>query len=161
MTPLAIASDHGGFALRRVLIEALTAWSVPFVDLGTNDASPCDYPDFAHAVARGIASGRYVRGVLVCGTGVGMSIAANRHPCIRAAVASDTYSARLSRAHNDANVLCLGERVVGPGLACDILRVFLDTEANFVSDVVPVSGDRSGDRHARRLAKLTPPELYG
>ncbi len=144
MTRLAIASDHGGFVLKEALIEALKEWSVPFEDLGPRDRTSCDYPDFAHAMARGIAEGRYDRGVLICGTGVGMSIAANRHSHVRAAVVSETYSARMAREHNDANVLCMGERVVGQGLARDILRVFLDTAPD------------PGDRHARRIAKLTP-----
>ncbi|MCL2824596.1 MAG: ribose 5-phosphate isomerase B [Polyangiaceae bacterium] len=142
---LAIASDHGGYELRQVLIGALKEWSVPFVDLGPADKVSCDYPDVAHAVARGIESGMYERGVLVCGTGVGMSIAANRHVGIRAAVVSDTYSARMAREHNDANVLCLGERVIGAGLARDILRVFLNTELD------------PSDRHGRRIAKLGGP----
>ncbi|HNS97547.1 MAG TPA: ribose 5-phosphate isomerase B [Polyangiaceae bacterium] len=146
MTPLAIASDHGGFALKEALKQALMQWGIAFEDLGPFDPSSCDYPDYAHLMARVIGQGRFPRGVLICGTGVGMSMAANRHPHIRAAVVSDTYSARMAREHNDANVLCMGERVVGQGLACDILRVFLDTPSD------------SSDRHARRIAKLSPGE---
>ena len=125
-------------------MEALARWAFPFEDLGTHDRASCDYPDFAHAVARGIADGRFSRGILICGTGMGMSIAVNRHPHIRAAAVSDAYSARMAREHNDSNVLCMGERVVGPGLAQDILRVWLDTKPDL------------SERHARRLAKLTP-----
>ena len=139
---LAIASDHGGFVLRGVLIDSLSEWSIPFVDLGPHDRSSCDYPDVAEALVMGIADGRYDRGVLVCGTGIGMSIAANRHEFVRAAVVSDTYSARMAREHNDANVLCVGERVVGHGLAREILKVFLET-ANDPSE-----------RHLRRIGKL-------
>jgi len=142
MNSLAIASDHGGYGLKSVLVEALTQWAIPFKDLGTHDRSSCDYPDYAHAIATGIADGRFERGVLICGTGVGMSIAANRHPQVRAAVVSDTYSARMAREHNDANVLCMGERVVGPGLALDILRVWLDTDRD------------PNERHARRVEKI-------
>jgi ribose 5-phosphate isomerase B len=142
MNLLAIASDHGGCGLKSVLVEALTRWAIPFEDLGTHDGTSCDYPDYAHAVAKGIADGRFDRGVLICGTGVGMVIAANRHPQVRAAVVSDPYSARMAREHNDANVLCMGERVVGPGLALDILRVWLDTERD------------PNERHARRIAKI-------
>lgn len=146
MTTLAIASDHGGFALKSALLEALARWDIPCVDLGTHDRTSCDYPDYAHALARGMAEGRFERGVLICGTGIGMVIAANRHPHVRAAVVSDTYSARMAREHNDANVLCMGERVVGPGLALDILRVWLDTEPD------------PSERHARRVAKINPTE---
>lgn len=143
---LAIASDHGGYELKASLVEALIAWSIPFVDLGTHERLSCDYPDFAHALAKGIAEGRYDRGVLICGTGVGMSIAANRHPHVRAAVVSDTFSARMAREHNNANVLCMGERVVGQGLAKDILKVWLETQPD------------PDQRHARRVNKINPQE---
>lgn len=143
---LAIASDHGGYELKASLLEALATWEIPFVDLGTHERLSCDYPDFAHTLARGIADGRYDRGVLICGTGVGMSIAANRHPHVRAAVVSDTYSARMAREHNHANVLCMGERVVGQGLARDILKIWLET---------PPDPD---PRHARRVEKINPEE---
>jgi ribose 5-phosphate isomerase B len=124
--PLAIASDHAGFALKEQIKKELSAWQVGFEDLGTFDECSTDYPDYAHAVAAGITGGKYLRGILVCGTGLGMSMAANRHPGIRAAVCSDTFSARSARQHNDANVLCLGGRVLGIGLAGDIVRAFLD-----------------------------------
>ncbi|MFW5739678.1 MAG: ribose 5-phosphate isomerase B [Myxococcota bacterium] len=144
MNAIAIASDHGGYALKSVLVEALTRWAIPYEDLGTHSEASCDYPDYAHSLARGIADGRFERGVLICGTGLGMSMAANRHHHVRAAVVSDTYSARMAREHNNANVLCMGERVVGPGLALDILRIWLDTQPD------------TSDRHARRVAKLNP-----
>jgi ribose 5-phosphate isomerase B len=141
VSPLAIASDHAGFALKQQLKRSLETMAVRFEDLGTHGDARCDYPDFAHAVARGIAEGRYRIGVLVCGSGVGMSIAANRHPGVRAALCTESYAARMSREHNDANVLCLGSRIVGPGLAEEILRAFL--EARF-----------EGGRHASRVAKI-------
>ena len=139
--PLAIASDHAGFALKEQIKKELGAWNVSFEDLGTHDEKSTDYPIYAHAVAKGILEGRFSRGILVCGTGVGMSMAANRHRGIRAAACSDTFSARASRQHNDANVLCIGARVVGSGLAADIVRAFLD--ARF-----------EGGRHLARVEKI-------
>jgi ribose 5-phosphate isomerase B len=141
--PVAIASDHAGFALKEALKKQLIEMKVRFEDLGTQDESSCDYPDFAHALARGIGDGRFRLGVLVCGSGIGMSMAANRHPGVRAAVCTEAYAARITRAHNDANVLCLGARIVGPGVAEDILRAFLE-------------GGFEGGRHARRVAKIEP-----
>src|SRR5688572_9012094 len=113
--PVAIGSDHAGFRLKEQLKSALEELGFDFEDLGTVDENSCDYPDFAHAVAGGVASGRYRYGVLVCGTGIGMSYAANRHRGVRAAVCTESYAARMAREHNDANVLCMGARVVGPG----------------------------------------------
>jgi ribose 5-phosphate isomerase B len=139
--PLAVASDHAGFALKEQLKTVLASLSLRFEDLGVATTESCDYPDLAHALARGIASGRYRIGVLVCGSGVGMSMAANRHAGVRAAVCTEAYAARLAREHNDANVLCLGARIVGPGLAEEITRAFL--AASF-----------EGGRHARRVAKI-------
>ena len=113
-------------------------------DVGTDDESSCDYPDFGHAVAESVASGEADFGVLVCGTGVGMSMTANHHsPKIRAVVCSEPFSARMARQHNDANVLCMGQRVVGIGLARDILMAFLDAEFE-------------GGRHQRRVDKIDP-----
>jgi ribose 5-phosphate isomerase B len=146
MTRLAIASDHGGFTLKAALCEALRTWGVEFDDLGVDSASSCDYPDFAHKLASGIQQGRFSQGVLVCGTGIGMSIAANRHPGVRAAVVSEPYSARMSREHNHANVLCLGQRVVGEGLALLILRTWLDAEPD------------NDPRHLRRIDKIELPD---
>lgn len=142
MEKLAIASDHGGFQLKAVVVDALKAWGIAHEDLGTHDTNSCDYPDYAHLVATGIQEGRFDRGILICGTGIGISIAANRHHGIRAALVTDAFSARLSREHNDSNVLCLGGRVVGDGLALDLVKVWLETKAD------------DGPRHARRLAQI-------
>ena len=139
--PLAIASDHAGFALKEQIKKQLSACQIAFEDLGTSDECSTDYPGYAHAVATGICEGRYSRGILVCGTGLGMSMAANRHRGIRAAVCSDTFSARSARNHTDANILCLGSRVTGVGLASDIVEVFL--EAPF-----------EGGRHQPRIEKI-------
>lgn len=140
---LAIAADHGGVHLKGSLVELLTKDGHAVQDLGTHEEKSVDYPDFAHALAKLVAGGEVERGILVCGSGVGMSIAANRHAGVRAVVCSETYSAKMSRQHNDANVLCLGERVVGPGLAWDIVRIWLAEVAE-------------GDRHATRRAKIEP-----
>lgn len=141
---VAIGSDHGGFRLKEELTKLLTTAGHEVTDLGATSIESSDYPDFAHAVAARVGAGEVDRGVLVCGTGVGMSMAANRHRGVRAVVCSDVYTARMSRSHNDANVLCLGERVVGPGLAWEIVRAWLDEPAD------------GGDRHARRRAKIEP-----
>src|SRR5262245_53433069 len=108
---LAIASDHAGFRLKEALKRTLEQRGVGFQDLGPADESSVDYPDFAHAVASGVADGRFELGVLVCGSGIGMSVAANRHPGVRAALCTESYAARMAREHNDANVLCLGSRI--------------------------------------------------
>ncbi len=139
---VAIAADHGGFDLKSVLVPELRALGSEVLDLGTMSGDAVDYPDFAEAVARAIREGRAARGVLVCGTGIGMSIAANRHREIRAALCHDALTARLARQHNDANVLVLGGRLLGPELAKDCLRVFLTTSFDV-------------GRHARRVAKLS------
>ncbi len=139
---VAIAADHGGFDLKSVLVPELRALGTDVLDLGTMSGDAVDYPDFAEALARAIRDGRAARGVLVCGTGVGMSIAANRHREIRAALCHDALTARLARQHNDANVLVLGGRLLGAELAKDCLRVFLTTGFD-------------GGRHARRVAKLS------
>jgi ribose 5-phosphate isomerase B len=136
------ASDHAGIELRRALVEHLRAHGHEVEDLGTHQASSTDYPDWGSAAARAVAAGDATFGVLVCGTGQGMAMTANRIPGIRAAVVADTFSARATRAHNDANVLCLGQRVVGAGLALDILDTFLATPFE-------------GGRHAARVAKMT------
>lgn len=141
---IVVGSDHAGLTLKRVLVGVLEELGYEVADVGTHDDASTDYPDWAHRVAAAIASGEHDRGLLVCGTGVGMAMSANRHAGVRAAVCSDTFSARMTRAHNDANVLCLGERVVGVGLARDILEIFLST-------------DFEGGRHARRVGKIEPP----
>jgi ribose 5-phosphate isomerase B len=140
---MGVASDHAGLELKRVLASELEKRGIEVQDFGTDSAASCDYPDFAHALGGAIAEGRVAHGLLVCGTGVGMSIAANRHPQVRAVVCSEPLSARMSRKHNDANVLCLGARVVGPDTALDILEAFL-------------SADFEGGRHEKRVAKINP-----
>jgi ribose 5-phosphate isomerase B len=139
--PIAIACDHGGFDLKTLLVEDLKTGGVPVVDLGTMSRDSVDYPDYAQALADALAHGKAGRGVLICGTGIGMSIAANRFKEIRAARCTDVTDTRLARQHNDANVLVLGGRTMGPEVAKDCLKTFLSTEFD-------------GGRHARRVAKL-------
>ena len=140
-TQLGVASDHAGLELKRALVAELEKRGVVAREFGTNTTDSCDYPDFAHAVAHAIEGGEIERAILVCGTGVGMSIAANRHAAVRAVVCSEPLSARMSRQHNDANVLCIGARVVGVGTAIDIVEAFL-------------SATFEGGRHATRVAKI-------
>lgn len=139
---LMIGSDHGGFALKQEVMEHLKARGFEVVDVGCYDAASCDYPDIAEKGCALIQSGECERGILICGTGIGISIAANKCRGIRAAVCSDTFSAKYTRMHNDANVLCFGGRVVGAGLACELVDAYLD--ASF-----------EGGRHQRRIDKLT------
>lgn len=141
---IAIASDHGGLELKDLLKQDLEKRGLTVRDLGTNTTDSVDYPDFADAMAETIKKGEATRGVLVCGTGIGISIAANRHPEIRAALVHDAFTARMAREHNDANVLVLGGRTTGPGTASDCLKVFLDTPFE-------------GGRHARRVEKMSRP----
>lgn len=138
---IAIASDHAGFELKSQLVKELSDLGYEPVDLGTNGPASVDYPDYANALAHALKDGTVQRGVLVCGSGIGISIAANRHKEVRAALVHDALSARLSRQHNDANVLCMGARLIGPDVAKDCLRVFLTT-------------DFEGGRHQNRIAKL-------
>jgi len=140
---IAIASDHAGLDLKRHLRTVLVAAGHVVEDLGTDDRSSVDYPDYAHRVSEEVVSGRAEIGVLVCGTGIGMSIAANRHAGIRAALCTDAFTAEMARCHNDANVLCMGGRVVGPGVAEQIARVFVATPFE-------------GGRHQRRVVKIEP-----
>lgn len=138
---IAIGSDHAGLELKAALVEHLRALDHEVVDHGAYDDRSVDYPDFAQLVGQAVAAGEVDRGLLICGTGQGMAIAANKIPGVRAAVVSDTFSARMAMAHNDARVLCLGQRVVGAGLALDILDAWLG--ARF-----------EGGRHARRVGKI-------
>lgn len=138
---IAIASDHAGFELKAALKSELTEQGFAALDLGTDSTASVDYPDFADRLAAALKDGRAKRGVLICGTGIGISIAANRHRHIRAALVHDVTSARLTRQHNNANVLCLGARLIGSDVAKDCLRVFLGT-------------DFEGGRHQNRVAKL-------
>jgi ribose 5-phosphate isomerase B len=137
-----IASDHGGVRLKAELVAHLEKAGHLVEDIGTRTEAACDYADFAHQVAQSVVRQTSDRGILVCGTGVGMSIAANRHAGVRAVVCSDTFTARLSRSHNDANVLCIGERVLGSGLAWEIVSVWLAEEAS------------TEERHTKRRAKI-------
>jgi ribose 5-phosphate isomerase B len=139
---IAIASDHAGFEYKDVLKRQLTDWGYEVLDLGTDSTASVDYPDFGKRLARAVAEGKVQRGVIICGTGIGISIAANREPKVRAALCHDATSARLARQHNDANVLALGARLTGLEVARDTLRTFLDTEFE-------------GGRHAGRVAKLS------
>lgn len=142
---IAIASDHGGFKLKTELVQLLRSRKDLVVeDFGPRSDDSVDYPDYAHQVAKAIVLGKYDRGILVCGTGVGMAIAANRHEGIRCVNCSDTYTARLSRQHNDTNILSLGERVLGRGLAWEIVSAWLEEPAD------------NDERHARRRRKIEP-----
>ena len=146
---LAIAADHGGVNLKTRVIAFVRELGHLVRDLGTDDETPVDYPDFARAIAAEIGAGRAERGILICGSGVGACVAANKFPGIRAALCHDSFSARQGVEDDDANVLCLGARVVGPELAKDIVRIWL--AASF-------SG---AERHRRRLAKIAASEREG
>jgi ribose 5-phosphate isomerase B len=141
MLAIVLGADHAGWELK----EACKAWLIDHghqvLDFGTHSPEPVDYPDYAAQVAEAVAVGKVDRGVLVCGTGIGMAIAANKVPGVRAASCTDTFTARMSREHNDANVLCLGARLTGREVARDILDIWLDTAF-------------AGDRHARRVGKI-------
>ena len=128
MKKLVIGCDHAAPELKAIVRDHLIARGFDVVDVGTHTTDSCNYPDYAHALCEKIQSGECELGILICGTGIGMSMAANKHKGIRAACCSDTFSARLTRLHNDANVLCFGARVVGQGLALDLADVFVDTE---------------------------------
>ncbi|MGD9537930.1 MAG: ribose 5-phosphate isomerase B [Alphaproteobacteria bacterium] len=141
MRTIAIAADHAGLPLKAALVPALERKGLRVLDLGTMSDASVDYPDYADALACRIEAGEVERGVLICGSGIGMSIAANRHRAVRAAVCRDAESARLARQHNDANVLCLGARLIAADDAKACLEAFLDTPFE-------------GGRHARRVAKL-------
>jgi ribose 5-phosphate isomerase B len=139
---IAVASDHAGFDLKEILKRDLEEAGLEVLDLGTHSTQSVDYPDFGMAMADAVASGKAERGVLVCGTGIGISMAANRNPKVRAALVHDVTSARLSRMHNDANVVAFGQRLIGTETAREALKVFLGTEFE-------------GGRHANRVAKLS------
>ncbi len=139
---VAIGSDHAGFHLKEELKKTLEDLGVSYEDVGTNSASSVDYPDYAEKVARAVAEGRVDRGILCCGTGLGMCISANKIHGVRAVTAHDVFSAEMSRRHNNANVLTMGERVVGPGIADQVLRVWINTEFE------------GGGRHEARVNKM-------
>ena len=142
VSTIALGADHAGFELK----EALKGWLIDrgyqVLDLGTHGSESVDYPDYAAQVAEAVADGKVERGVLVCGTGVGMAMTANKVPGIRAALCSDVFTARMSREHNDANVLALAGRLMESDMAVDILKLWLETEF-------------AGGRHSRRLSKIT------
>lgn len=135
---IAIGSDHGGFALKQEVMKHLSETGIEYKDFGTYTTDSCDYPIYAEAVARSVASGECEKGILICGTGIGISISANKVKGIRAALCSDCFSAEMTRRHNDANILAMGERVIGAGLALMIVDIFLSTEFD-------------GGRHANRV----------
>ncbi|WP_322555711.1 ribose 5-phosphate isomerase B [Sporosarcina beigongshangi] len=138
---IAISSDHGGNNLRREIINLLAELGVEFVDFGPDSNESVDYPDFAAPVANGVASGNFDRGILICGTGIGMSIAANKVKGIRCALVHDVFSAKATREHNDTNILAMGERVIGAGHAREIVATWLNTSFE-------------GGRHERRIEKI-------
>jgi len=139
---IALACDHGGFGLMAEVKSFLDGGGIAYRDFGTFSADSCDYPDFAVPAARAVVSGEFDCGIFICGTGIGMSIAANKVPGIRAALCTDCFMAEMTRRHNDANVLVLGGRVTGAGLALKIVDVFLNT------------GFEAGGRHGRRVDML-------
>ena len=142
VSTIALGADHAGYVLK----EALKGWLInhgyQVLDLGTHSTESVDYPDYAGLVAESVADHKVERGLLICGTGIGMSIAANKVPGVRAALCADLYTARMSREHNDVNVLCLGARLTGRDLGREILEIWLDSTF-------------AGDRHARRVGKIT------
>ena len=145
---IAIGCDHGGLNVKNALCEHLKDRGLEVCDFGTFDTASVDYPDIAKKVCTAVQKGEAGKGILVCGTGIGMSIAANKHKGIRAAVCSEHFSTRYTRLHNDSNVLCLGERVIGAGLACELADLFIDTAFE-------------GGRHMTRVNKITEIENGG
>lgn len=138
----AIGGDHAGFGMKTEVVQLLGKQGIAFFDCGTHSSESCDFPDFAEAVAKEIIQGRVDRGILVCGSGVGVSVAANKFPGIRASLCHDTYSARQGVEHDDMNVLCIGARVIGPEVAFEIVKAFL--KARYAPQ----------PRHAARLQKI-------
>lgn len=139
---IALGSDHGGFQLKEDIKEFLDCKGIEYKDFGTDSTHSCDYPDIAFPVAQAIKAGEYDKAILTCGTGIGIGIAANKIPGIRAALCHDTFSARASREHNNANILTMGGRVIGKGLALDIVEIWLNTKF-------------SGGRHQLRIDKIS------
>lgn len=139
---IAISSDHGGNNLRKEIMELLEELGYSYEDFGPKDNSSVDYPDYAQPVSEGVAAGKFDKGILICGTGIGMSIAANKVNGIRCALVHDVFSAKATRCHNDSNIIAMGERVIGAGLAREIVATWLQT-------------DFEGGRHERRVEKIT------
>lgn len=143
---IAIASDHAGFEMKARLVATLEEWGHDVLDLGPHNDGRVDYPDYGYKLAEAIADGRAARGVALCGSGIGISIAVNRHAACRCALVSDPYAAALAREHNDANVLAMGARLIGPDMAAACLQTFLVAEF-------------AGGRHAGRVDKLGHPQI--
>jgi len=139
---IAIGCDHGGYALKQVVMKYLDEKGIPYKDFGSFSPDPVDYPDIALEVAEAVGRGEFENGILICGTGIGIGIAANKVPGVRAALCNDTFSARASKEHNNANILTFGERVIGPGLALDIVDTWLNSKF-------------TGNRHQRRVDKIS------
>ncbi len=139
---IAISSDHGGNTLRKEIMGLLEELGFEYEDFGPKDNSSVDYPDYAQPVSEGVAAGKFDKGILICGTGIGMSIAANKVKGIRCALVHDVFSAKATRCHNDSNIIAMGERVIGAGLAREIVAAWLQT-------------DFEGGRHERRIEKIT------
>ncbi|GAK05678.1 ribose 5-phosphate isomerase B [Geomicrobium sp. JCM 19037] len=141
MMKVIIGSDHAGLALKKEIVPLLEEMGIEYEDVGAHETESVDYPDFARPVSEAVAAGTYDRGILICGTGIGMSISANKVKNIRCALVHDVFSAEMTRRHNDTNVLAMGERVIGPGLAKAIVTTWLETEYE-------------GGRHQRRVEKM-------
>jgi ribose 5-phosphate isomerase B len=142
MKRIAVAADHAGFPLKALVLQFLLSAGHEVIDLGTHSSDPVDYPDYARAIAESILSGQSTEGILLCGSGVGACVVANKFPGIRAGLCHDTYSAHQSREHDDCNVLCMGPRIIGDKLALEIVRTWID--AKFTGE----------ERHVKRLDKL-------
>ena len=139
---IALGSDHGGYDLKQEIIKYLEEKNIEYKDFGCKDKSSCDYPEFGRAAAQAVADGSCEKGIVVCTTGIGISIAANKVPGVRCALCSDTLSAKMTRLHNDANMLALGGGMIGPNLALDIVETFLNTEFS------------KEEKHQRRIGKI-------
>ena len=139
---IALGSDHGGYDLKKTVIEYLDEKNIPYKDFGCYDTTSCDYPEFGRAAARAVASGECEKGIVICTTGIGISMVANKIKGIRAALCTDPYSAKMTRLHNDANVLALGGGIIGKNMALEIVEVFLNTEFS------------QGENHIRRIGQL-------
>ena len=139
---IALGSDHGGYDLKKTVIEYLEEKNIPYKDFGCYDKTSCDYPEFGRAAARAVASGECEKGIVICTTGIGISMVANKIKGIRASLCTDPYSAKMTRLHNDANVLALGGGIIGKNMALEIVEVFLNTEFS------------QGENHIRRIGQL-------
>ena len=139
---IALGSDHGGYDLKKTVIKYLEEKNIPYKDFGCYDKTSCDYPEFGRAAARAVASGECEKGIVICTTGIGISMVANKIKGIRAALCTDPYSAKMTRLHNDANVLALGGGIIGKNMALEIVEVFLNTEFS------------QGENHIRRIGQL-------